>query len=119
MGRVVDRLFGWLIVGIFGLLLAGIILAWIERLLVRVLAGFNDSFFGFMVLFAITLLLVAGVLVRIKRAVTTPRGRTGREVSAEVRQTRQSPRRPAQDVPVESDRVLPEDEDPVIEHGEG
>ena len=71
-----------------------------------------------MSLLLLTLLFVAGLSARLARALTGQRNRTGRESIAEMRQTRQSARRPAQDAPIEDERVLPEDRDPAIGYEE-
>ena len=113
MGRVVDNLFKYVFFLIFGLLALRVAVSLIEQIARAVLAPFTTSLLGSLGLLLGLVLLVAGLLVRGVRAVSSPRGRASRERGT---QERSAVRRPAVDAPLAGGTPAPEDNDPALPH---
>jgi len=116
MGRIVDSLFKYVLLLIFGLLALRVAVSLVERILVAMLAPFTTSFFGELALALGLALMLLGLLIRGVRGLTRPRGR---ETRGHGVRERQHVRRPAVGVPLEGTRAPEPDHDPALPDEEG
>ena len=113
MNRSVDRLVINLALLMLALLIVGKLIDVAFGLLGHFFARVGSTWVGALLVGLGALLVAVGLAVRGVRLLAGG-GRSGHDQAAKARQTRQSVRRPAREVPVMSERAIPVDRDPAL-----